>query len=305
MRLRDKLQEILPELLPTYAHEAIKGKELIERVRAVLGDAYSDQSLRSQFSFLALDADSCLARVENGQGYYLRPEGALPSLQRIFEPEQSVEADSPYYKALALSVRRYDSSGLGVFVYPVDEEESWCYPDLVAVRWPEGRWDGQGGYVLEACAAELDFIDRVELRAVCVAMADSEDAARRAFFRALSCGAWAHLVELILWGDIPEQVEAHLRNLAALHGVGLRLCAIDLSQLGDEWGADAIFRASRQEILALHEQIAQRRLAHARYRVLHLPDLEGRADLTALLAWVENCVEKGRIEPYEQRVALQ
>ncbi len=305
MRLRDKLQEILPDLLPIHAHEAIKGKELIERVRAVLGDAYSDQSLRSQFSFLALDGDSCLARVENGQGYYLRPEGETASLQRIFEPEQSMEADSPYYKALALSVRRYDSSGLGVFVYPVDEDESWSYPDLVAVQWPEGHWEGQGGYVLEPCSTELDFLERVQLRAVCVAMADSEDACRRAFFRALSCGAWAHLVELILWGDIPEEVEHQLCNLAAQYGVGLRLYAIDPMQLGDAWGADAIFRATRQEIIALLEQIAQRELAHARHRRLSLPDLEGRSDLTALLSWVENCVEKGRIEPYEQRVAVQ
>ena len=54
MSLRDKLVEILPDLLPAREEEAIKGKELIARVRAVLGDAYSDHSLRSQFSFIAL-----------------------------------------------------------------------------------------------------------------------------------------------------------------------------------------------------------------------------------------------------------
>ena len=52
MALREKLNKILPTLLPEKAENAIKGKELIARVRAVLGEAYSDHSLRSQFSFM-------------------------------------------------------------------------------------------------------------------------------------------------------------------------------------------------------------------------------------------------------------
>ena len=39
MGLREKLNEILPTLLPEKAEDAIKGKELIARVRAVLGDS--------------------------------------------------------------------------------------------------------------------------------------------------------------------------------------------------------------------------------------------------------------------------
>ena len=45
MSLRDKLVEILPNLLPTREEEAIKGKELIARVRAVLGDAYKGNKM--------------------------------------------------------------------------------------------------------------------------------------------------------------------------------------------------------------------------------------------------------------------
>ena len=87
MSLRDKLEEILPDLLPAREEDAIKGTELIARVRAVLGDSYSDRSLRSQFSFIALEPDSCLARVPNGQGYYLRGESDSPSLHNIFTDE--------------------------------------------------------------------------------------------------------------------------------------------------------------------------------------------------------------------------
>ena len=83
MSLKQQLEEILPSLLPKREEDAIKGTELIARVRAILGDSYSDRSLRSQFSFIALEEDSCLARVPNGQGYYLRPSGESTSLHNI------------------------------------------------------------------------------------------------------------------------------------------------------------------------------------------------------------------------------
>ncbi|MBQ5664616.1 MAG: hypothetical protein IIV41_01980 [Akkermansia sp.] len=173
MGLREKLNEILPTLLPERAEDAIKGKELIARVRAVLGDAYSDHSLRSQFSFIALDPDSCLARVENGQGYYLRSEGDSPSLQNVFGG--NAEGETMLHKAMALAVRLYDTAGQGVFVYPVDDEESWGHPDLVAVQWPAGAWDDEGAYIMEEPGDTLSF------RAICVGFVDDEESCRQAF----------------------------------------------------------------------------------------------------------------------------
>ncbi len=148
MSLRERLHEILPGLLPAREEDAIKGTELIARVRSVLGETYSDRSLRSQFSLLALEPDSCLARIENGQGYYLRPaEGnGSNSLHSLFEneAEASREGHDPLHKALALAVRLYDTAGLGVFLYPVDGDESWGRPGLVGVLWPSGYWDAAG-----------------------------------------------------------------------------------------------------------------------------------------------------------------
>lgn len=301
MKLRDKLLEILPTLLPEHESDAIKGKELIQRVRAILGDSYSDQSLRSQFSFLVLEEDSCLARVENGQGYYLRHADDSNSLHHIFESASSPDADDPYHKALALAVRLYDTAGHGVFVYPIEEdEESWAHVDFVAVQWPMGHWD-QGAYVFDVEALGEDA--QVQYRAICVAVADSPESCRKAFFRTLACGSWAQQSELLLLGvdDLPE---AELCELAARYGVGVKALALDGDSLQDVAGADLLFRAELEEARILLEMLPQRALAHPRLSRLNIPHEQDRPDVAALLAWVESCLQKGRVESYELRVAV-
>ncbi len=301
MRLREKLLEILPEILPIHAQDAIKGKELIARVRAQLGEDYSDHSLRSQFSFLVLDEDSCLARVENGQGYYLRTdEEANNSLHRLFESGEGLPEDSPHYQALALGVRSYDTAGAGVFVYPVDEVESWMTPDFVAVQWPRGHWEKDGSYTLLTDQNQEQRWEQLGLTAVCVAEAGDEEQSRRALFRALSCGAWAHAVELLLWGELEEGAETALRELAAEHGVGISL----REQVGD-YEADYLFRAPAEQLRDQLTALPQRRITLAAQRELRLPELEERADIAALISWAQGCLRKGRIESYEQRVAVQ
>ena len=225
MSLRDKLVEILPDLLPAREEEAIKGKELIARVRAVLGDAYSDHSLRSQFSFIALEPDSCLARVANGQGYYLRTEETASSLHNMFESEAeaSREGRDPLHKALALAVRLYDTAGMGVFVYPLETEESWEHADLVAVQWPAATTDETGALVFEPTDAPTPT-----LRAVCVCIEPDVESCRRAFFRTLACALCTQEAELLLIGDEPDMPD-ELTRLASLYGVGIRAISADVA----------------------------------------------------------------------------
>ena len=72
MSLRDQLRDILPQILPPNPSDAIKGTELIRLVRFRLGDEYSDATLRYHFSILSYDPSSPIAKVDQGQGYYLR-----------------------------------------------------------------------------------------------------------------------------------------------------------------------------------------------------------------------------------------
>lgn len=294
MSLREKLNEILPTLLPEKAENAIKGKELIARVRAVLGDAYSDHSLRSQFSFIALDPESCLARVENGQGYYLRSEGESPSLQHVFGG--NAEGDTMLHKAMALAVRLYDTAGQGVFVYPVEGEESWNHPDLVAVQWPAGAWDTEGAYIMEGEESELSF------RAICVGFADDEESCRQAFFRALACGQWAQECELLL---LPGAVnEDELTNLAARYGVGIRCLDADEDTLVAMPRADEIFRLSTDDARTLLASLPQTTLARPRHRELSTRAAAAMPDTAVVLQWARGCTSRGRVEAFEHRVAV-
>lgn len=294
MGLREKLDNILPTILPDKAENAIKGKELIARVRAVLGDAYSDHSLRSQFSFMVLDAASCLARVENGQGYYLRSEGDAPSLQNVFGG--SAEGDTMLHRAMALAVRLYDTAGQGVFVYPVNDEESWGHPDLVAVQWPAGAWDAEGAYIMEGDAEELAF------RAICVGFADDEESCRQAFFRALACGQWAQESELLLLPGAANEDE--LTDLAARYGVGIRCLDADEPALEAMPRADEIFRLSTDEARTLLASLPQSTLARPRHRQLAEKAAAAMPDTAVVLQWARGCADRGRVEAYEHRVAV-
>lgn len=295
MSLRDKLVEILPSLLPACEEEAIKGTELISRVRAVLGDAYSDRSLRSQFSFIALEPDSCLARVPNGQGYYLRGEEEAPSLQSVFT--DTADGDAPLHKAFALAVRLYDTAGLGVFAYP-PEAESWEHPDLVAVQWPAGITDAEGAYIIDPTAPQ-----QAAYRSVCIAPTEDAAECRRAFFRTLACGLWAQEAELLIVGDDSEAA-AELARLAAQFGVGVRTLAANEDVLAELPRADEIFRATAADARAMLTDLQQPALAHPRYRST---PVQTEADLPATAAarsWAEGCISRGRVEPWEHRVAV-
>lgn len=298
MSLRERLTEILPGLLPEREENAIKGKELIARVRAVLGDSYSDHSLRSQFSFMALDPESCLARVPNGQGYYLRGEDDdAPSLQHIFGSDAR-EGEDTLNKAMALAVRLFDTAGLGVFVYPVDGEESWEHPDLVAVQWPAGCRDDSGAYVPTPSDTPL----QVAYRAVCVGFGESAESCRRAFYRALACGNWAEQTELLLMPGCDNVEE--LADLAALHGIGLRCIGLDEEALDSLPRADELFRMDELSTRELLSSIPQHTVAHPRRRDFSARAAASLPDTAVVLDWAQGCLSRGRVEPYEMRVAV-
>lgn len=294
MGLREKLNEILPSLLPEKAENAIKGKELIARVRAVLGEEYSDHSLRSQFSFIVLDPESCLARVENGQGYYLRNSGEAPSLQQVFGG--GAESNTLLHKAMALAVRLYDTAGQGVFVYPVDGEESWSHPDFVAVQWPAGYWDADGAYIIEETGEEISY------RAICVGFAEDEESCRRAFFRTLACGQWAQESELLILPGATNEEE--ITDLSARYGVGIRCLDADESDLETMPRADEIFRLNTEDARTLLASLPQTTLACPRHREKAPLAAASMPDISVVIQWVQGCLQRGRVEAYEHRVAV-
>lgn len=303
--LRKKLQEILPDILPDTPSRAIKGTELIARIRGVLGDSYSDRSYRSQFSLMMLDSDSCLARVENGQGYYLRradgEEESPHSLQDLFEKDEREEDNSFQRLLLALGARIQGSDGKGVFVFPEDDAESWDRPDLVSVVWPAGYWcDGAYCFLKSENGEGMP-----SFRSVCVSPLSDAEENRRAFFRTLATSLWGNEAELMLLGeDLSPEDEDELLQMAALYGVGVTLIGLSEKQIRlllPEAGA--LFRADDAAWREAERSIPCRRIASPRSRKEGIPALEGEC-AAVVHSWVDGCLSRGRVEPYELRVSV-
>lgn len=309
MSLRDRLQEILPGILPASKAHAMKGTELIERVRAVLGDQYSERSYRSQFSMMALDPDSCLARVEKGQGYYLKdPERARDenSLQGMFDSEEEANraGHDPYRKMLAFVARMQDAAGRGAFVYPVEEAAAWTHPDIVSVAWPPGYWE-EGAWVF--LRDREGGIPPASFKSVCVAFAADIGENRGEFFRTLASGLWAQESELVLAGDeLDAEAENELAQLAALYGVGVVHLPLREREMNLLPRADEIFRAPLELWRTLADLVPVHVIAAARYRAdaasLAAP-LE-RSEVEIVRAWADGCRERGRVEACEFRVSV-
>ena len=296
MNLHDKLKDILPKLLPRRPEDAVKGTELISRVRGALGESYSDGTLRTQFSLLALEEDTCLARIPGGQGYYLRRDGdPLPGLQDVMTGRDS-QAETPLHRAIALAVRLYDTAGSSVFAYPVTEE-SWCHPDLVAVQWPAGRWMEDGTYRMENRPGR-----RASYRAVCVSLNDDEEGLRRDFFRALSGGEWAQEMELLLVGSSATAAR-YAAALGSAYGVGVRLIGANnsTSRLPH---ADELLRMEASQTQELISQLTQCTYCSPIHRADPLISARNMPDVLPMLHWAEQCVERGSGEAYERRVAI-
>ncbi len=298
MNLHDILLKLLPEILPRRAQDAIKGKELIRLVRERLGDTYSDGTLRTHFSLIALEEEGCLARIPGGQGYYLRPEAGAPqpTLQELLT-EPNTRDDTPQHRALALAVRLYDVAGLGVFAFPVGEE-SWLHPDLVAVHWPAGERREDGAYVMLP-----DESRAPAYRAICLSSSqENEEELRRAFFRTLSCGSWAQEAELLILGHEAEQAATALLQPAERFGVGLR-CLSESGIPETLPRAEELLRMPRPEFEQLLLSIPSICLAKPR-RNLAAPTADHASPpLQAVLRWAEQCVMRGRVEPYERCIA--
>ncbi len=313
MSLRARLEDLLPELLPTDPAQAIKGTELIRLVRLKLGDGYSDASLRYHFSFMASEPDSKIVKVERGQGYYKRMAGRSAANTRrgllpLFLGEQGASNMDNRAKALALTVRQYDTAGRGVFVFSTSESgASWVKPDLAVVEWPEGEWEGHT-LIFDRSALErrrMIGAPLIGIRSVCVAHVPGADDLRREFFRALSTSQWTQCGELVLVGELPDDAEcAALRALAAEIGVGVFCQNLSQEQLNALPGAEEIFKARDEECAALLAELTPIRLAAGRAKPID-PDAGENpgGEFGAMFDWLAACLERGGVEEYEFRVS--
>ena len=71
--IRDRLEKILPEHLPTDPSDAILAHHLYEKIKHLFPDV-SPNSIKQSFSIMASDPSSCLAKRPGRHGYFKKSE---------------------------------------------------------------------------------------------------------------------------------------------------------------------------------------------------------------------------------------
>lgn len=85
--LKDKLEEILPSVLPKDETNAIMANDLLKKI-AHLFPGVSTNSLKQNFSILSADPRSCLAKRAGKHGYFFRDKANQDNLsEHVFKSD--------------------------------------------------------------------------------------------------------------------------------------------------------------------------------------------------------------------------
>ena len=320
MNLRDQLKDILPEILPSNPAEPIKGTELIRLVKFSLKQEYSDATLRYHFSIMCCDPASPIAKVEQGQGYYLRrlPTGlsssgpatlAQAKLGLLFEttPEQMDRALARTLKFRAIYERDMDLAGRFPFIFEASfapgapYENLWKCPDAAVLDWGGGEIS-ENGLALSPRLLEqkrMMGVPPFTMTSVKLKIAVSHDSYREDFFQALSHARWGHGGELVIAAPIvDEQLAEELRQLGTEFGLGIQVYNIDEDDLDDLPPGYIIQQMTPREFEALLARVKRQRLTSSRPRTLEWRLIEqvrqGNAEFQELFLWVQRCLEDGK-----------
>jgi hypothetical protein len=322
MNLRDQLKEILPDLLPSSPADAVKGTELIGLAKMRLRQEYSDATLRYHFTIMCSDPGSPIAKVEQGQGYYLRKQssgGAVATmtqarLNMFTETDSEVldRAASRLQRLRAVFAREAAGSGGYPFLFETSFEQTaalenvWKCPDAVVADWDGGDVHGED-LLLDGGAMELKRtlgVPSCSLRAVKFRLEVSARTWREDFYQALSATRWAHTGELVIATAIAdEQLADEMRRLGTEHGLGIVTCGLDLEMLDDLRPYYQIADMTAREFEALQQRFRRQRLTTARPRAFDwrlTSQLRGEnAEFVDLFRWLQHCLGSSRVIPWE------
>ena len=256
MNLRDQLKEILPDILPRNPAQAIKGTELIEMVKHRLKQDYSDATLRYHFSIMSCDPSSPIAKVEQGQGYYLRTSTihSVNSARNLFHQNYggssdesamgSVDVDVALARAekFRAVVQRYLES-VQQFPFTFNESFSddaganrWRVPDMAVVDWVAST-EVDDQVILEQQKLEVHRrlgqapfrVSSVKLRLELSHASHLED-----LYQCLATSEWANSGELLIAAPINDaRLLEEVRRFASRYGVGVISFGLDADILDD------------------------------------------------------------------------
>lgn len=326
MSLREHLRNVLPDILPPDPKDAIKGTELIELVKLKLEQKYSDATLRYHFSIMSCDPSSPIAKVEHGQGYYLRTNtlASMKSARHMISPSQSTFGDVFGYttsneallranKFRAIVARCEENEGKLPFVLEktfgeeAQYDDLWKYPDVVSINWQIGQASERGvEFDRDMLHLQRSFGSQpFTLHSMKMKLEMRHDTFREDFFQCLSNSRWAHFGELV----IAEPIEAadiaeSLRSLGSEFGIGITSLGLTAETLDELPEPDAIRHFTERELEGLHKLIRFQRIAESRPRnELGWEQVRSirssNPEIEQMFQWLSHSLDNGQAEPFD------
>lgn len=325
MSLRKQLNGILVSLLPTRPEDAIKGTELIRLIRLKLKGDYSDASLRYHFSVMSFDPASPLAKVEKGQGYYLRQRSLQSSGDPAFTAGPSknlftgeaAPSEEPETLALARHFESFakafaESRGLSaISLQTVHSSIShpfsrWKLPEMLWIDWDKGD-QGTEGLTLDPEVLELKnslAIPPYSMTGVRLRLAAQPDRLEEDLFQSMSGSLWSHRGELVYALAVDdESLLRRLRMFSRITGVGISTLGLSSRALGTLPDPSHYAQASEREVEALLNRCSFAKIASASLRQqlnwsVIAPILGDFPALEEVFSWLRKSVARGVVTPF-------
>ncbi len=292
-------------------------------VKHKLKQDYSDATLRYHFSIMSCDPSSPIAKVEQGQGYYLRTATihTMNSARNLFRSGDggaavgsimgSAELDVAIGRASKFRavVQRYLES---VQQFPFAFEESfsnnaeanrWRIPDLAVIDWLTA--DESDDCVLMD-KRKLEIHRRMgesplRISSVKLRLEVNKDTLLEDLYQCLSASEWANVGELLVAASIEDQqVIEEIRRFASKHGIGVISFGLDADILDDMPEPAAIENLLPREFESILSLLRIRRYAApSAGRPLDWQHIAGAAvansDFARLESWISRSLLEERI----------
>jgi hypothetical protein len=329
MNLPDQLRPILADILPLNPDAAIRGTELVQKVKSRVDGAYSDNSIRQAFSSLAADATSPIAKIESGHGYYRRQSPQVPISAPDEEPEEyrsptsdsrGTRANQPEEKFRAFFKR---SSYLDNR-FPVHIEHTagarqpagvakWKYPDVVELEWDAGG-EGEEGFSLDRTLLEVKRSlgeQPFRLRSIELKVELALSNFREHFFQCVSNSMWSHSARLVVAAPVSDALLAReLRRLGTSYGVHVQTFNIPVDRIATLPDAEALSRLSDDEFERLRGEFSPLSISPGLPRQVldweHIRDMMNQSqEFQDIFEWIARCLRDSRSYSFENYLALR
>ena len=324
MSLREQLRKLLPEILPADSKDAIKGTELIQLVKYRLKQDYSDATLRYHFSIMSCDPSAPIAKVEHGQGYYLRTNTltAMSSARHLLsareatfggaDDQDSTQALFRANKFRALVARYYESGQRFPYVLKQTFDENaqfddlWKFPDMAIVDWEVGvAEEGRVRFDQDMIQLKRSFGSQpFTLRSMKMKLDVSIETCREDFFQCLSNSRWAHYGEFVIATPVEdEKLIEELRALGAEFGIGVTSFGLTADEIDSLPEPGAIESFDKTDMESVTKRINIQRISAPRPRKEldwnQIRNLRGdNQELEEMFHWITYSLDHGMAQSY-------